>query len=462
MAVYYGDDDQTLDFRTFQDHAAPDTTSNLLFKGAVGGRSRSVYTGLIRVRPEGRGTNAFQTNRTIKLSEHAWAESVPNLEIENNDVHCSHASAVGPIDEEQRFYLESRACRPTSPSGSSSRASSSRCCRRCRPPTRRSAVWTDHRRPPPGRSPRSQVAIVTAQRVCAVADVASGTARQVVVDGQKIAVVRIDDDWYALGDTCTHQKISLAEGEVHADDPRDRVLEARQLLLARDGRAQLAAGHPARARLRRHRRRRRRPGRRHGLDGGGRVMSELRIENLQADVAGRRILDGIDLTVRSGEVHAVMGPNGSGKSTLSHVVMGRPGYTVTGGSVTLVADDGDELDVLALEPWERAQAGLFLAMQYPTEVPGVSLESVLIESAEAAGRDPRAVRGALVAEAERIGFGEQFLDRPLNVDLSGGEKKRNETLQLAVLEPRVRHPRRARLGARHRRAARPAAAASRR
>jgi Fe-S cluster assembly protein SufD len=111
-ALYLGEGDQMLDFRTFQDHAAPDTTSNLLFKGAVAGTSRSVYTGLIRVRPEGRGTNAFQTNRTIKLSEHAWAESVPNLEIENNDVHCSHASAVGPIDEEQRFYLESRGVPP--------------------------------------------------------------------------------------------------------------------------------------------------------------------------------------------------------------------------------------------------------------------------------------------------------------------------------------------------------------
>ena len=112
LAVYFGERSQTLDFRTFQDHAAPDTTSNLLFKGAVGGHSRSVYTGLIRVRPEGRGTNALQTNRTIKLSDHAWAESVPNLEIENNDVHCSHASAVGPIDEEQRFYLESRGVPP--------------------------------------------------------------------------------------------------------------------------------------------------------------------------------------------------------------------------------------------------------------------------------------------------------------------------------------------------------------
>lgn len=108
QAVYFGEHDQTLDFRTFQDHAAPDTTSNLLFKGVVGDDSRSVYTGLIKVEKDARGTNAFQTNRNIKLSANAWAESVPNLEIENNDVHCSHASTVGPIDEEQRFYLESR------------------------------------------------------------------------------------------------------------------------------------------------------------------------------------------------------------------------------------------------------------------------------------------------------------------------------------------------------------------
>lgn len=108
ISLYFGDGEQTLDFRTFQDHAAPDTTSTLLFKGAVDDASRSVYTGLIRVRPDARGTNAYQTNRNIKLSEDAWAESVPNLEIENNEVHCSHASAVGPIDGEQLFYLESR------------------------------------------------------------------------------------------------------------------------------------------------------------------------------------------------------------------------------------------------------------------------------------------------------------------------------------------------------------------
>ncbi len=112
LAAYFGDGDQTLDFRTFQHHDAPDTTSNLLFKGAVGGRSRSVYTGLIRVDKQARGTSAFQTNRNIKLSDDAWAESVPNREIETNDVRCSHASTVGPVDPEQRFYLESRGVPP--------------------------------------------------------------------------------------------------------------------------------------------------------------------------------------------------------------------------------------------------------------------------------------------------------------------------------------------------------------
>ena len=108
VSLYFGDGHQMLDFRTFQDHRAPDTTSDLLFKGAVDDESHSVYTGLIRVRPSARGTTAFQTNRNVKLSERAWAESVPDLEIENNDVRCSHASTVGPIDADQRFYLESR------------------------------------------------------------------------------------------------------------------------------------------------------------------------------------------------------------------------------------------------------------------------------------------------------------------------------------------------------------------
>lgn len=163
---------------------------------------------------------------------------------------------------------------------------------------------------------------------------------------------------------------------------------------------------------------------------GGPVPA-LRIEGLSATVAGQTILAGIDLEVPAGEVHAVMGPNGAGKSTLSHVLMGRSGYTVTGGRVTL-----DGVDLLPLPTWERARAGLFLGMQYPIEVPGVSLQDALSEALAAAGRDRREVGPALLAEAERVGLDPRFLDRPLNVDLSGGERKRNETVQLGVLRPR--------------------------
>ena len=100
------------DFRVIQDHVGPHTNSDLLFKGAVQDHAASVYTGLISIGEEARGTAAYQTNRTLTLSEGAWAESVPNLDIRTNDVKCSHASTVGPIDEEQRFYLESRGVRP--------------------------------------------------------------------------------------------------------------------------------------------------------------------------------------------------------------------------------------------------------------------------------------------------------------------------------------------------------------
>ena len=160
-------------------------------------------------------------------------------------------------------------------------------------------------------------------------------------------------------------------------------------------------------------------------------MSVLKIEGLCARVAGKDILRGIDLEVESGHVHAVMGPNGSGKSTLSHVLAGRPGYEVTGGSVTI---DGE--DILGLPAWERAQKGLFLAMQYPIEVPGVSVTDALSEAFRAAGRDVAEVPALLAVEAGRIGFDVRFIERPLNVDLSGGEKKRNETMQLGVLRPK--------------------------
>ena len=153
----------------------------------------------------------------------------------------------------------------------------------------------------------------------------------------------------------------------------------------------------------------------------------LGVSGLHAEAGGHEILHGVDLEVRSGEVHVVMGPNGSGKSTLAHAVMGRPGTTVTAGSVTL-----DGIELAGRPAWERARAGLFLALQQPIEVPGVRLSAALAESRAAPLDD---LEGRMRAEAAAIGFDERFLARPLNVDLSGGERKRNEVLQLAVLRP---------------------------
>jgi len=158
----------------------------------------------------------------------------------------------------------------------------------------------------------------------------------------------------------------------------------------------------------------------------------LEIEGLRGGPGGTEILRGLDLRIEPGEVHALMGPNGSGKSTLSHLLMGRPGYAVTGGSVRV-----DGRDLLALPTWERAAAGVFLGMQYPTEVPGVATTDVLCAAAAAAGQDVGAVAALVREEAAAIGFDERFLARSLNVDLSGGEKKRNETVQLAVRRPRI-------------------------
>lgn len=161
-------------------------------------------------------------------------------------------------------------------------------------------------------------------------------------------------------------------------------------------------------------------------------MSVLEIRGLRAGISGKEILKGIDLVVESGQVHAVMGPNGAGKSTLSSVIMGKPGYEVYGGTVTL-----DGTDMLSLPTWERAVAGLHLVMQYPTEVPGVHLDAVLVEALTARGRSTDNLESQIAVEAKRISFDQALLERAMNVDLSGGEKKRNETLQLAMLKPKI-------------------------
>lgn len=160
-------------------------------------------------------------------------------------------------------------------------------------------------------------------------------------------------------------------------------------------------------------------------------MSSLSISGLVAGPGEREILRGIDLEVGAGEVHALMGPNGSGKSTLTHVLAGRPGYSHSSGSATI-----DGVDILALAPHERAAAGLFVAFQYPVEVPGVGFRTFMHEAALGSGADTARVDGPLLVDtAARLGIG-AAVERNVNEGLSGGEKKRCETLQLELLEPR--------------------------
>jgi len=153
----------------------------------------------------------------------------------------------------------------------------------------------------------------------------------------------------------------------------------------------------------------------------------LNIEGLCAKAGGKKVLNGIDIQIKPSEVHAIMGPNGSGKSTLAHVLMGRPGYEVTSGSISI-----DGVDVLSLQTWQRAQAGMFIVMQQPIEVPGVKISDLLTEVAVASELDPQESLSLLREEAANLKIDESLLERELNVDLSGGEKKRNETLQLLV------------------------------
>lgn len=168
-------------------------------------------------------------------------------------------------------------------------------------------------------------------------------------------------------------------------------------------------------------------------------MNMLKIENLHAEIDGKPILKGLSLTVNAGEVHAIMGPNGAGKSTLGYVLGGRPGYQVTEGSVTFAGED-----LLEMEADARAAAGLFLGFQYPVEIPGVSNVQFLREAlnAQRKARDEKALSGGEFlklarAQADALSMDAEMLKRPVNVGFSGGEKKRNEMVQMGILDPKL-------------------------
>ena len=168
-------------------------------------------------------------------------------------------------------------------------------------------------------------------------------------------------------------------------------------------------------------------------------MALLEIKNLHANVAGKEILRGIDLTVGAGEMHAIMGPNGSGKSTLAQILAGRDIYEVTSGQVLY-----DGKDLLSMPPEQRAQEGIFMAFQYPVEIPGVSnmyfLKAALNTIRKSRGLEELDAMDFLTMVKEKLALVEMdpaFLNRPVNAGFSGGEKKRNEIFQLAVLEPRL-------------------------
>ena len=281
------------------------------------------------------------------------------------------------------------------------------------------------------------------ERACPFTDVPDDEAIAVIVGGQEVALARHGDEVFAVEDTCSHAAVALSEGEV-SDCTVECWLHGSRFDLRTGKPIGLPATEPVATfavELRAN------------ADGTSDVyvdttttlngvtpaVSKLAINDLHVTVetedGPKEILKGVTLTIDSGETHAIMGPNGSGKSTLAYSIAGHPKYTVTGGTVTL-----DGADVLAMSVDERARAGLFLAMQYPVEVPGVSVANFLRTAKTAIDGEAPKLRTWVKdvnATLEAAGLDPTFSQRNVNEGFSGGEKKRHEIAQMQLLDPKV-------------------------
>ena len=265
------------------------------------------------------------------------------------------------------------------------------------------------------------------------ASLTAGKPVKIEKDGRSICVARVGDQVFAIDDTCSHSDASLSEGDI-TDFKIECWLHGAEF----DLRTGEALTPPAVAPIKVYS---------VIVDGDsvtveaqlGNSMSTLEIRGLKVSVdtenGAVEILKGVDLTIKSGETHAIMGPNGSGKSTLAYSIAGHPKYNITGGTVTL-----DGADVLEMTVDERAKAGLFLAMQYPVEVPGVSVSNFLRTAATALRGEAPKLRtwvGEVKDAMQALSMDPSFAQRNVNEGFSGGEKKRHEIMQLELLKPKI-------------------------
>ena len=314
----------------------PNCRSNVLYKGALQGdkasklpEARTCWVGDVLIRAEAKGTDTYETNRNLVLTDGARADAIPNLEIETGEIAgAGHAATVGRFDDDQLFYLRSRGIREED-------------------------------------------------------------ATRLIIRGFFNEVLN-----QIPVESVREELIARVAGELERNENKKE-----------------------------------------------QYMSTLEIKNLHANVLPteegqepKPILKGVNLTIKGGETHAIMGPNGSGKSTLAYTLAGHPKYEVTEGEVLL---DGENVQDMEID--ERARAGLFLAMQYPVEVPGVSSSNFMRSAVTAVRGEAPKLRewvGELNAAREALQMDASFSERSVNEGFSGGEKKRHEVMQLDILKPK--------------------------